>query len=102
MSAPGYKYCHSCAQEIKEEAEICPSCGVRQKPANNQTDDSAELLPKAASCCIPVVGLVLYLLWKDTKPKAAKDVCTWAWIGVGASVVCYGAAAVLGVLSELM
>lgn len=98
MSTPGYKYCHSCAQEIKEEAEICPSCGVRQKPA----DDPADILPKAASCCIPLVGIILYFMWKDTKPKAAKDVCTWAWIGIGASFVVYILAFILGIASELM
>ena len=27
------KYCSSCGKGIKEQAEICPHCGVRQKPA---------------------------------------------------------------------
>ena len=29
------KFCESCGQVIKKEAEICPKCGVRQKPAVN-------------------------------------------------------------------
>ncbi len=28
----GEKYCSSCGEVIDEEAEICPECGVRQKP----------------------------------------------------------------------
>jgi predicted RNA-binding Zn-ribbon protein involved in translation (DUF1610 family) len=27
-------FCSSCGAVIKKEAEICPKCGVRQKPAN--------------------------------------------------------------------
>ena len=27
------QYCSSCGEVIKKEAEICPECGVRQKPA---------------------------------------------------------------------
>jgi TM2 domain-containing membrane protein YozV len=28
-------FCSSCGAIIKKEAEICPKCGVRQKPANS-------------------------------------------------------------------
>ena len=34
-------------------------------------------------CCVPVAGLVLYLVWKDTKPRTAKA----AGIGALVSVV---------------
>ncbi|WP_158298412.1 zinc ribbon domain-containing protein [Halorubrum sp. SD626R] len=30
------KYCSSCGSQIKKEAEICPECGVRQKPAKKE------------------------------------------------------------------
>ena len=29
------KYCSNCGEEIDDEAEICPECGVRQEPASN-------------------------------------------------------------------
>lgn len=32
--APDEHYCSSCGEIIKKEAEICPHCGVRQKPAS--------------------------------------------------------------------
>ncbi|QLD89210.1 TM2 domain-containing protein [Natronomonas salina] len=32
-TGPDEKFCHSCGAIIKKEAEICPECGVRQKPA---------------------------------------------------------------------
>ena len=34
-------------------------------------------------CCIPVVGLVLFLVWRDEKPKTAKA----AGIGAQVSVI---------------
>ena len=30
-SNAGIKYCSSCGNSLKQEAEICPNCGVRQK-----------------------------------------------------------------------
>ncbi|WP_336136216.1 TM2 domain-containing protein [Natronomonas amylolytica] len=30
---PDEQYCSSCGEIIKKEAEICPECGVRQKPS---------------------------------------------------------------------
>jgi RNA polymerase subunit RPABC4/transcription elongation factor Spt4 len=31
---PDEMFCSSCGEIIKKEAEICPKCGVRQKPAS--------------------------------------------------------------------
>ena len=42
-------------------------------------------------CCIPVAGLVLFLVWKDTKPKTAKAA------GIGALV-----SVILGILYYLL
>jgi len=35
-------YCTSCGEAIKEEAVICPHCGVRQKPESEQQSDVAQ------------------------------------------------------------
>ncbi len=35
---PDEHYCSSCGEIIKKEAEICPECGVRQKPAPSASD----------------------------------------------------------------
>jgi TM2 domain-containing membrane protein YozV len=36
------QYCSSCGEIIKKEAEICPHCGVRQKPAPGSTTGSKD------------------------------------------------------------
>ncbi len=38
---------------------------------------------------IPIVGLILYLVWKDTMPKKAKAIGKWALISVILAVVLY-------------
>ena len=99
VKAQDEKFCSSCGAAIKKEAEICPKCGVRQASSGIQkeiSNEGADFLPKAASCCFPIVGLVLYFVWKDSKPKASKDVCKWAIIGIATGVVVYIIAMAVG------
>jgi hypothetical protein len=101
---PDEKFCATCGAIIKKEAEICPKCGVRQAvaPAVQVSDEEAGFLPKAAACCVPIVGLVLYLVWKDSKPRAAKGVCTWAIVGFVLGIVLYILGMVLGLGASLL
>jgi ribosomal protein L40E len=99
MKAHDEKFCSSCGAAINKLAEICPKCGVRQSSAGISGDvsqEDAQFLPKAASCCFPIIGLVLYFVWKDSKPKASKDVCTWAIVGFAVGTVAYLIAMALG------
>ena len=43
----------------------------------------------ALGCCVPIVGLILFLVWKDTKPKTAKAAGKGALISVIISVIFY-------------
>ena len=40
-------------------------------------------------CCIPIVGLILFLVWKDTKPRTAKAAGIGALVSVVITVVYY-------------
>lgn len=105
VKGPDEKFCSSCGVAIKKEAEICPKCGVRQPISGIPkavSEEGAEFLPKAASCCVPIVGLVLFFVWKDSKPKASKDVCKWAIIGTVISVVLYVLSMALGLFSSFL
>lgn len=74
-------YCKKCGAEIDDQAVICPKCGVQQTP---EVEDTGGFLWGLLGCCIPLVGLILYLVWKDTKPKTSKA----AGIGALVSVIC--------------
>ena len=80
------KYCSKCGKEIMDEAVICPGCGCAQEnnvPGNNapQIKTALSNLGREASSnfgwsvlgfFIPIVGLILYLVWKETNPSKAK------------------------------
>ena len=83
-------FCSNCGQELLENAPVCPNCGTVQGSTNmegtvveNQPaekEDKGGFLWGLLGCCIPLVGLIMFLVWKDTKPKTAKA------IGIGAIV----------------
>ncbi|MCM1089924.1 MAG: hypothetical protein NC092_12250 [Butyrivibrio sp.] len=56
---------------------------------NNNVVDNGGFLWGLLGCCIPIVGLVLFLVWKDSKPKTAKAAGIGALVSVGLSVVFY-------------
>ena len=53
------------------------------------SNDNGGFLWGLLGCCIPVVGLVLFLVWKDQKPKTAKAAGIGALVSVIISVVFY-------------
>ncbi len=64
---------------------------------NNAPEDKGGFLWGLLGCCIPIVGLILFLVWKDSKPNSAKAAGIGALVSVILSVVCYILMAVLGV-----
>ena len=87
-------FCKNCGREIDNNAVICPNCGVSQVPA---VVDNGGFLWGLLGCCIPLVGLVLFLVWKDTKPKTAKAAGIGALVSVAIIIIYYIAIAVLGI-----
>lgn len=49
----------------------------------NNVNDNGGFLWGLLGCCIPIAGLILFLVWKDQKPKTAKA----AGIGALVSVI---------------
>lgn len=64
---------------------------------NMNAEDKGGFLWGLLGCCIPIVGLVLFLVWKDTKPKTAKAAGIGALISVIVIVVWYILIAVIGI-----
>lgn len=82
-------FCKNCGKEINDNADVCIHCGVRVKPEAPQKADNPSHLAGAVACCFPVVGLILYFLWKDDKPKSSKLLCNWMIGGTVAWVLFY-------------
>lgn len=94
-------YCRKCGSQIDDRASVCPECGAPQNSAPPVVDNGG-FLWGLLGCCIPVVGLVLFLVWKDTKPRTAKAAGIGALVCVIAYVLLYVLAAVAGIGAALV
>ena len=94
-------FCKKCGQEIDDQAIVCPACGVSQE-TKPQVVDNGGFGWGLLGCCIPVVGLILFLVWKDSKPKTAKAAGIGALVSVCAAVLWYIVVIVIGVGAGLM
>ena len=113
--------CKYCGQEVKNNEKYCPNCGAEQirsqesapqqdfAPTYTQTQSTQPAVVDNGGfgwgllgCCIPLVGLILFLVWKDTKPKTAKAAGIGALVSVIIAVVYYVIMLVLGVGLSMM
>ena len=79
---------NNCGKEIDDNAAVCIHCGV----ATNSTPavvDNGGFGWGLLGCCIPIVGLILFLVWKDTKPKTSKAAGIGALVSVGIYILLY-------------
>lgn len=86
------KYCTKCGKELIDEAVVCTNCGCAtgDGAANTKIAHEADA-PNTGwailSFFIPLVGLILYLIYKDTTPLKAKSAGKGALIGFVTSIV---------------
>ena len=69
---------------------------------DNNVQDNGGFLWGLLGFCIPVVGLILFLIWKDQKPKTAKAAGIGALVSVIIGVVSYILIIALGVGRAMM
>ena len=87
-------YCRNCGAQLEENTNYCSSCGARQSVIDQTTVKEVKDLSDNGSAgwgvlgfFFPLVGLILYLIWRDDKPKNAKSAGKGALIGVIVSVL---------------
>ena len=88
-------FCRNCGAQIDDNAVVCTSCGVAQNNTPAVVDKGG-FGWGALGCCLPLVGLILFLVWKDTKPKTSKAAGIGALVSVGIAVVYWLVMLVLG------
>lgn len=79
-------YCRNCGKEIKDNTVQCPYCNVTIVTTSQQ--DKASIGWGILGFCIPIAGLILYLMWKDTEQAQAKMVAKGAIVAVAFFLVC--------------
>ncbi len=76
-------YCKNCGKEIDDNAFVCPACGVRTGVKEVSKEDSSIGGLGILCFLFPILGLILYITWKDTKPiksKGAGTAALWGFI----------------------
>ena len=71
------KYCVNCGEKVDVNAGFCNRCGTKiNGDVSNQqiSNDNGGFGWSVLGFFIPVVGLILYLVWKNERPKTAKSV----------------------------
>ncbi len=84
-------YCKHCGKEVKEEAYVCLNCGCKIHDEKNESsmEDTGNIGWGFLGFFVPIVGLILYLLWKNDCPKNSKMAGKGALINVILSVIIF-------------
>ena len=82
---------------MDNDASFCPKCGSDQRPSNpyqsprprppTDPNDSDSIGWAILGFLVPLVGLILFLVWMQTRPKSAKMAGIGALVNVIFSVV---------------
>lgn len=81
-------YCPNCGEQIDDKAVICPKCGVPVKSnASSAADDAPSKGFAVLGFFFPLIGLILYIVWKSERPLRAKSTGKGALIGFIVGIV---------------
>ena len=100
-------YCKNCGKQIEDGVQFCSNCGADQRESAQQNVNYPAVVDNGGfgwgvlGFCIPIVGLILFLVWRDTKPRTGKAAGKGALISVIISVVFYVLTAALGLLGAM-
>lgn len=67
-------FCEKCGAQLEANSTFCASCGSAVATTNNNAvkEEGSPVGWAILSFLIPLVGLILFITWKDSKPKTAK------------------------------
>ena len=71
-------FCTNCGNQIDDKAVICVNCGCQVKNVSDSLNFGVALI----SFFIPLVGFILWLMWKDDYPLKAKSARKGALVGI--------------------
>ncbi len=80
-------FCENCGKEIDEKAFVCLGCGVKTNSVSSESEDGPIGTLGLVCFLWPLIGLILYLVWKESKPKKASGAGKAALWGVIFTVI---------------
>lgn len=76
------QFCKKCGAEIPQGSTFCPQCGT---PAG--AGEGASVGLKIISFLFPIIGWILYFVFKSENIVKAKDCGMWGLIGFGVGML---------------
>jgi arabinogalactan oligomer/maltooligosaccharide transport system permease protein len=76
--------CHKCGLEVPDTNTHCSNCGAEKIVETNM------LLWGIISAFLPVVGLILRYMWKDSKPRTIAMITDGLWSSIFFMIVIFG------------
>ena len=80
-------YCRNCGKQIDDNAVVCVNCGASVANFTPIQADRPDIGFALIGFFIPIAGLILYLVERDTRPKRAASAGKGALISVILSAV---------------
>ena len=82
-------YCKNCGRSVDDTSSYCNNCGARidNKPNADVSEDNSNSGFAILGFFIPIVGLILFLIYEEKKPKRAKSAGKGALIGFITKIV---------------
>jgi predicted RNA-binding Zn-ribbon protein involved in translation (DUF1610 family) len=76
-------YCPNCGEPVRDNQDVCLSCGqeLNQYSKKVIVEEGSTIGWGILGFFIPIVGLVLYIMWKETRPNAARTAGVAALVG---------------------
>mgnify|MGYP004698122211 CR=1 FL=1 len=81
------KFCSHCGAQIDDNAVICIKCGCQVAQKETALQDAPSTGFAVLGFFFPLVGLILYLVWKSTSPLKAHSCGKGALIGFIVGIV---------------
>ena len=67
------KFCSNCGHELIDEAAICPNCGSVVGKIKTFGDSRSKAWA-IISFLFPLLGIILYLIWRDDRPLRSASI----------------------------
>lgn len=80
-------FCSKCGQKIDENTKICRCCGNWIEHTDIKDNDQSSIGFAVVGFLAPLIGLIMFIIYHDTRPLRAKSVIKGVVIGFATKVL---------------